>query len=93
MRFIFFAGGFAGFVIAAGTDALCGFSPNRILFDGAVGCLAGAILLRWFWNVLLRGIRDTYVARHLAAAASAAASIPANDKTPLAPPTAVKSRL
>ncbi|MGH7995265.1 MAG: hypothetical protein ACREFX_02825 [Opitutaceae bacterium] len=72
MKFAFLTGGIAGFVAAGGTDLLCGRNPNRILFDAAVGCLAGAFLFRWFWNVLLRGMRDTYMDRQRAAAAAPA---------------------
>jgi hypothetical protein len=74
MKFIFLLGGAAGFVTATATDLLLGRGPDRILFDGAVGCLAGALLLRWFWRVLLAGIRDTYLARQRAALAAAAAA-------------------
>ena len=45
--------------------------PDRILFDGAVGCLVGALLFRWFWTVLVRGIRETILQRHAAATATA----------------------
>lgn len=87
MRFVFLTGGATGFVIAAGTDYFLGRDPQRVLFDGAVGCLAGALLFRWYWNVLLRGIRDTYLARHrqalaATAAASAAASAAATSAAP-----------
>ncbi|HEY3757004.1 MAG TPA: hypothetical protein VGL42_12710 [Opitutaceae bacterium] len=74
MKFVFLLGGTVGFVAAAGTDYLAGRNPDRVLFDGAVGCLAGAILLRWFWNVLLGGMRETYVARQRAAYAAIAAA-------------------
>ena len=73
MRFIFLAGGFSGF-IAAGTGSFyAGHTADRVFFDGAVGCLAGALLFRWFWTVLVRGIRETILARHAAAAAAAPA--------------------
>src|SRR5208283_5584355 len=64
MKFIVLIGGASGFVTAAVTDFAAGRSADRIFFDGALGCFAGGLLFRWFWNVLLRGIRDTYVARH-----------------------------
>ena len=41
---------------------------GNLLFDSAVGCLGGAILFRWFWTVLVRGIRETILARQAAAA-------------------------
>ena len=74
MKFIVLTGGVSGFVTAALTDFWTGRSSDRILLDGALGCLAGGLLFRWFWNVLLRGIRDTYIARHRAAVAAAAAA-------------------
>ncbi len=74
MKFVVLAGGASGFAIAAATGLWTGRTPDRILLDGAVGCLAGGLLFRWFWNVLLGGIRDTYVARHRAAAAATASA-------------------
>ena len=72
MKFVFLAGGFAGFLIAGVGSLLAGHQPDRIFLDAAVGCLAGALLFRWFWTVLVRGIRETIHARHEAAAAVAA---------------------
>lgn len=70
MKFIFLFGGAAGFAAAAGSDFWAGRSPDRIFFDGAVGCLAGGLLFRWFWTVLVRGIRETILTRHAAATAA-----------------------
>jgi len=77
MKFIFLVGGAAGFATAVTTDWFLDRGPDRILFDGAVGCLAGALLLRWFWRVLLAGIRDTYIARQRAALSLAATAVAA----------------
>ena len=74
MKFIFLLGGAAGFATAVLTDWILDRGPDRILFDGAVGCLAGALLLRWFWRVLLSGIRDTYLSRQRASLSLAAAA-------------------
>lgn len=74
MKFIFLAGGFAGFLVTASASFWAGHEPDRILFDGAVGCLVGALLFRWFWTVLVRGIRETIMARNAAATAAAAAA-------------------
>ena len=74
MKFVFLAGGFAGFLTTAGASFWAGHEPDRVLFDGAVGCLVGALLFRWFWTVLVRGIRETLIARHTAEAAAAAAA-------------------
>jgi hypothetical protein len=75
MKFVFLTGGLAGFTIAAAGSFWAGHEPDRILFDGAVGCLVGAILFRWFWTVLVRGIRETVLARNAAAATPAAAAV------------------
>lgn len=71
MKFVFLAGGFAGFLAAAGSSYWAGRQPDRILLDGATGCLVGALLFRWFWTVLVRGIRETILARHAAATPAA----------------------
>ena len=71
MKFVFLAGGFAGFLTAAGASFWAGHQADRIFLDGAVGCLAGALLFRWFWTILVRGIRETILARHAAATAAA----------------------
>lgn len=73
MKFVFLAGGFAGFVFTAAASFWAGHQPDRVLFDGAVGCLVGALLFRWFWTVLVRGIRETIIARNAAHAAAHAA--------------------
>ncbi len=70
MKFVFLAGGLAGFLIAAITGLWVGHEPDRILLDAALGCLAGALLFRWFWTVLVRGIRETILIRHAAAPAT-----------------------
>ena len=71
MKFVFLAGGFAGFLLAGGTGWSADHSAQRIFLDAAVGCLAGALLFRWFWTVLVGGIRDTILNRHAAATAAA----------------------
>ena len=55
------------------TGWLSNHAPDRILLDGALGCLVGALLFRWFWTVLVRGIRETILNRHAAASAAAPA--------------------
>jgi hypothetical protein len=71
MKFIFLAGGLAGFLLAAAAGLWAGRAPDRVLLDAALGCLAGALLFRWFWTVLVRGIRETILQRHAAATATA----------------------
>lgn len=73
MKFIFIAGGFAGFLVGASASFWADHQADRILFDGAVGCLVGALLFRWFWTVLVHGIGETLKAKHAAQAAAAAA--------------------
>jgi hypothetical protein len=68
MKFVFLAGGFAGFLAGAASSYWVGHEADRIFLDAAVGCLAGALLFRWFWTVLVRGIRETILARQAAAA-------------------------
>lgn len=74
MKFIFLLGGFAGFALTAAASFFAGHPSDRVLFDAAVGCLAGALLFRWFWAVLVRGFRETILERHAAAAAADAES-------------------
>lgn len=72
MKFVFLAGGFAGFLVTGLASYWADHQPDRVLFDGAVGCLAGALLFRWFWTVLVGGIRETIRARNAASVAAAA---------------------
>ena len=67
MKFVFLSGGLAGFLVTGAGSSWAGHQPDRILFDSAVGCLVGALLFRWFWTVLVRGIRETILARQAAA--------------------------
>ena len=72
MRFVFLLGGATGFALAAGTSFWMERAPDRVFLDGAVGCLAGALLFRWLWNILIKGVRETMESRHRAAAEEAA---------------------
>lgn len=63
MKFIFLVGGFAGFTLTGAGGLLAGRAADRVLFDAALGCLAGALLFRWFWTVAIRGIRETILLR------------------------------
>lgn len=65
-----------GFALAAGTAFFAGRGPDRIFFDGALGCLVGALLFRWLWSVMLGGLRETMAARQRAAAAEVAKAKP-----------------
>jgi hypothetical protein len=74
MRFVFLLGGVAGFSLATLSGWIAGRAADRIFFDAALGCLVGALLFRWLWNVLLRGLRETLLARRPAPA------VPAREK-------------
>ena len=60
----------SGFVTGLCTSAALDHAADRVFLDAAVGCLAGALLFRWFWTVVLAGLRDTVVARHRASVAA-----------------------
>jgi len=70
MKFVFLSGGLLGFLVGLVTSWLLDHSADRVLLDGAVGCLAGAMLFRWFWTIVLAGLRDTVVARYRASLAT-----------------------
>jgi hypothetical protein len=73
MKFIFLAGGFAGFVLTTLAGLLAGRAPDLVLRDGAIGCLVGALLFRWFWSVFVNALTEAVTAKRAAAAAAAAA--------------------
>ena len=73
MKFVFLLGGFAGFALTGAASYFGGHAADRVLLDGAVGCLVGAVLFRWFWTVLVGGIREVILQRHSTAPAPAAA--------------------
>ena len=72
MKFVFLSGGLLGFVTGLVTSWLLDHAPDRVFLDAAVGCLAGAVLFRWFWTVVLAGLRDTVLARYHASLAAPA---------------------
>jgi hypothetical protein len=80
MKFIFLAGGFAGFLLTTTTGLLSGREPDLVLRDGAMGCLAGALLLRWFWSIFVKVLTEAVNAKRAAAAAAAAEAVPAQAK-------------
>ena len=69
MKFIFLIGGASGFAAAALAGLLAGHATDRILLDASLGSLAGGLLFRGFWAVLLGGIRQAYLARRAGASA------------------------
>lgn len=72
MRYIFLIGGILGFALAGFSSWWADCGPDRIFLDASLGCLVGAMLFRWLWQVLLRGVRETLVAKQQAAAAAEA---------------------
>ena len=70
MKFVFLTGGLAGFLSASAGSFWAGHAADRVFFDGAIGCLVGALLFRWFWTVLVRGIRETILSRQAATPAT-----------------------
>ncbi len=80
MKFVFLFGGVSGFVLGLVTSWMLDHAPDRVFLDAAVGCLVGALLFRWFWKVVLTGLRDTVVARHRAQLAALNSPTPAAAK-------------
>ncbi len=80
MKFVFLAGGLSGFVLGLVTSWMLDHSADRVFLDASVGCLAGALLFRWFWKIVLAGLRDTVVARHRAHLAALNSPAPAAPK-------------
>lgn len=66
MKFVFLCGGLLGFVVGLVTSWLLDHAADRVFLDASVGCLVGAVLFRWFWTIVLAGLRDTVVARYRA---------------------------
>lgn len=58
MKALFLAGGAAGFLLCLAAGFSAGRGADVILRDAALGCLAGALLVRWFWMVLVKGFRE-----------------------------------
>lgn len=67
MKFVFLIGGITGFLVATVAGWAADRAADSILLDAMMGAILGAYLFRWFWSVLLRGMRETYVARQRAA--------------------------
>jgi hypothetical protein len=61
MQYFFLIGGFAGFLIPCGVGLYLGHDPVHMLFNSGVGCLAGAYVMRMFWRVMARCVRNSVV--------------------------------
>jgi hypothetical protein len=59
MRSIFLAGGCAGFLVVGSAGLLADREITVVFRDAALGCLAGAMLFRWFWSVLVGTMKET----------------------------------
>jgi hypothetical protein len=77
VKFVFLIGGLLGFTATLVTSWLLDHAHDRVFFDASVGCLVGAILFRWFWTIVLAGLRDTVVARYQASLSAPAPAAPA----------------
>lgn len=82
MKFVFLAGGFAGFALTAGAGYLAERNATNIILDASIGCLVGAVLFRWFWSVALSTMQETVElkAREEAATAAAAPTQPVHHR-------------
>ena len=61
MQYFFLIGGFAGFLIPCAVGLCLGQDPVHMLFNAGVGCLAGAYIMRAFWRVMARCVRNSMV--------------------------------
>ena len=77
MKFVFLIGGLMGFSTGLVASWLLDHAPDRVFLDASVACLAGAVLFRWFWTIVLAGLRDTVVARYHASLSVPATPAPA----------------
>lgn len=77
MKFVFLMGGLLGFSVTLVASWALDHAPDRVFLDASVGCLVGAVLFRWFWTIVLAGLRDTVVARYHASLSAPAAAAPA----------------
>lgn len=71
MKLFLLIGGTLGFASAFGAAFSSGHEPGMLLRDGAVGCVAGALLMRIFYAVLMSCVRDLAAAKMREAAAGA----------------------
>lgn len=91
MKFIFLTGGFAGFVLTAAAGFLADRAPDLVLRDAAIGCLAGALLFRWFWSVVIKVFGEAIASNRIAASAEAEAHA-AEKAVPVAAAAPAKTR-
>jgi hypothetical protein len=88
MRSIFLLGGFIGLSLVGVTGWLSGRAIDNVLRDAALGALASAFLLRWFWGMWVKAIIHAVKTKREAIAAAAEAEAVASAK----PANAAKTR-
>lgn len=57
MKFYLSLGGALGFLLAFSGSLLAGNDPVTALRDGAAGCVAGAMLLKFFRHILVAAVQ------------------------------------
>jgi hypothetical protein len=70
MKLAFLFGGFLGFALVAISGFWAGRSADLVLRDAALACLAGALLFRWFWTVVIRSFAEAIEQRRREALAA-----------------------
>ena len=81
MKYYLVLGGFLGCFLAFSSSLLAGNEIGFSLRNGAIGCLAGAILLKGFYSVLLSSIRSMSLEKAREAHARAVANYELNRGT------------
>jgi hypothetical protein len=61
MKFFLLLGGTAGFLLAFSSGLMAGNEISIALRDGAIGCLAGAFLMKGFHGIFMMCLRDMAV--------------------------------
>lgn len=58
MKFFLLLGGTAGFLLAFSSGLMAGNEISIALRDGAIGCLAGALLMKGFHSIFMMCLHD-----------------------------------
>ncbi len=70
MRYFVLLGGSVGFALTIALGVLTGQEPSRILLNSGVGCLVGAYVMKVFWTVMARCVRNAHAEKARVAAAT-----------------------
>jgi hypothetical protein len=73
-------GGFLGFSLVTGAGFFVGRDPAKVLLEGSIGCVIGAVLFRWLYGVLVRNVQRSIQQRRQAHAIQSAAAAAAASK-------------